>query len=48
MDHISNLEEEAWNALHSMYKVWIKRNYRKIQSIGKGTYKIVVEESDQA
>ena len=26
-----------------MYKVWIKRNFREIQSIGEGTYKIVVE-----
>jgi hypothetical protein len=24
-----------------MYKVWIKRNYKKIQSIGEGMYKIV-------
>ena len=26
-----------------MYKVWIKRNFREIWSIGEGTYKIVVE-----
>jgi hypothetical protein len=26
-----------------MYKVWIKRNFREIQSIGEGTYRIVVE-----
>ena len=26
-----------------MYKVWIKRNFREIQSIGEETYKIVVE-----
>jgi len=38
---ISNLEAQAWNTLHSMYKVWIKRNYREIHSIDEGTYKIV-------
>ena len=29
-----------------MYKVWIKRNFREIQSIGEGTYTIVVERLD--
>ena len=38
---ISNLEAQAWNTPHSMYKVWIRKNYREIQSIGEGTYKIV-------
>src|ERR1700729_3952630 len=26
-----------------MYKVWIKRNYREIQGIDEGTYKIVLK-----
>jgi len=26
-----------------MHKVWIKRNFREIHSIGEGTYKIMVE-----
>jgi hypothetical protein len=27
--------------LYSMYNVWIKRNYREIQSIGERIYKII-------
>jgi hypothetical protein len=40
---MNNLEAQAWNTIHSKYKVWIKRNYEEIQSIGEGTYKIVLK-----
>jgi len=37
------LGSQVWNTLHSMHKVWIKRNYTEIQSIGEGIYKIVLK-----
>jgi len=40
---MNNLEAQAWNTIHSMYKVWIKRNYGEVQHIGERTYKIVLD-----
>jgi len=38
---IDNLWAQAFNTLHSMYKVWIKRNYREILGIDQRAYKMV-------
>jgi hypothetical protein len=38
---IGNLGAQAWNILHSMYKVSIKWNYKEIHNIGEGTYTLI-------